>query len=155
MPLVKTNSAQGEAGAGYAYIFMAMATSRNTRKDPPKEMLGLGTRLKKAMKLRKINGAELARVSDTTPDQITRARSGETLVGIEAQTVAKWSKALRVRLDWLVMNRDPMELDDTVPLFNDGSDGVDRAIDVMIGRMEERGLAVKVHGASANKNRHD
>lgn len=123
-----------------------------TRKEPPAEMMELGKRLKKAIARSKINAAELARRSNTSPDQISRAISGETLAGIEAQTVAKWSIALGVRLDWLVLGIDPAAREKTIQIFHDGTAGVDIALDVIIDRMRERGMSVQIESVSADKN---
>jgi|SRR5690606_25729624 len=123
------------------------------RKEPPEEMKGLGKRLGRAIKYRGMNNSDLARESGTSPDQISRTVRGLTLIGIEAHTVVRWAKALQISLDWLLMGRGPVDFD--VPLIHDGSAGVDTAIDILLGRMEERGISVQVQRVPADKDGHD
>lgn len=125
----------------------------SARKQVPREMLTMPKRLKKAIKARGWKQIDLARESDTSPDQVSRTISGETLVGIEAQTVAKWARALGVTTDWLLLGHD--EPAPAVPLFADDSPGIDAAVDAIVERMKQRGIAVELHRVTPDEDSDD
>lgn len=92
-------------------------------KVAPPELLTLPSRLTYARERGKLTKAAVAKAADMDAAQITRLEAGERAEGIEAATLIRLARALKVPVGWLAADEGEPG---PVPVFREGGDGRSR-----------------------------